>query len=108
VIFIVIPAIVLSEEYFDGTPRAFDGVCVGPSVRVDEVDAVIDSPMSVTLLAEIAVSSPAASNTMAPSDSGPDIARNYLKQLPVVSARWHYRSEVGWMLPSAAGTTSFK
>ena len=58
VIFVVFPAIVLSEEHFDGMPRAFDGVCVGPSVGVDEVDAVVDSPMSVTLLVEIAASSP--------------------------------------------------
>ena len=56
--FIVFPAIVLLQRDFYGTRRAFDGVCVGPSGRVDEVDAVVDSPMRVTLLAEIAVSSP--------------------------------------------------
>jgi len=50
--------IVLPEEYFYGTPRALDGVSMGPSVRIDEVDAVIDSLMGVTLRAEIAVSSP--------------------------------------------------
>jgi len=56
--FIVFPAIVLPQEEFYGTPRAFNGVGVGPSGRVDEVDAVVDSPMRVTLLAEIPVSSP--------------------------------------------------
>jgi len=56
--FIVFPAFVLSQKDFYGTPRAFDGVGVGPSGRVDAMDAVVDSPMSVTLLTETAVSSP--------------------------------------------------
>jgi len=49
---------VLSQEDFYGMPRAFDCVGMGPSGRIDEVDAVVDSPMRVTLLAEISVSRP--------------------------------------------------
>ena len=64
--FVVIPAIVLPEEHFYLTPRAFEGFGVGPSGRVDEVDAVVDSPLRVTLFAEIAVSSTRIADDLVP------------------------------------------
>jgi len=55
---IIFPAVVLAQEHLNGTPRAFNGVCVRPSTRIDELDAVVDGVMRVTLSAEIAVRSP--------------------------------------------------
>jgi hypothetical protein len=59
VIIIVFPPVVLSEEDLDGTPRALEVVGVGPSVRIDELDAVVHSAMRVTLINVIAVRTPA-------------------------------------------------
>jgi len=55
---IVFPAVVLAQEDLNGTPRALDGVCVCPSPRIDELDAVVDGLMRVTVCTEIAVRSP--------------------------------------------------
>jgi len=56
--FVVFPAVVLSEEDLDATPRALNGIGVGPGFGIDELDAVVDSAMRVTLSTEIAVCSP--------------------------------------------------
>jgi hypothetical protein len=39
---IVFPLVVLPEKDLDTVPRGLDGICVVPSVRIDEVDAVVD------------------------------------------------------------------
>jgi len=56
--FVVFPAVVHSQEYLDATPRTIDGVGMCPCFRIDELDAVVDSAMRVTLRTEIAVCSP--------------------------------------------------
>jgi len=56
--FIVFPAVVLAEESLNRAPRSLDGVRVGPGVRIDELDAVIDGAMRVTESIEISVRSP--------------------------------------------------
>jgi hypothetical protein len=53
--FIVIPAVVLPEENLDVTPHAQDG----SGVRINEVDAVVDGAMRVTLRTGIVVCTPA-------------------------------------------------
>ena len=50
--FVVFPAVVLAEESLHSSPRSLDGVRVGPGVRINEVDAVVDSAMRVTLSAD--------------------------------------------------------
>jgi len=56
--FVVFPAVVLAEGNLYRAPRSLDGVGVGAGVRIDELDAVVDSAMHVTLSTEIAVCSP--------------------------------------------------
>jgi hypothetical protein len=58
----VIPAVVLPEENFDLTPRALDSIRVCPGVRIDEVHAVVNGMMRVTLRTEITVCTPAITN----------------------------------------------
>jgi len=48
----------LVEESLDRAPRSLDRVDVGPGVRIHELDAMVDSAMSVTLSIEISVRSP--------------------------------------------------
>jgi hypothetical protein len=60
--FMVIPAVVLPDENLDSTPRALDGICVCPGVRINEVDAVVNGAMCVTLRTEITVRAPAITN----------------------------------------------
>jgi hypothetical protein len=62
--FIVFPAVVLPEENLDMLPRALDGICVCPGVRIDEVDAVVNGLMHITLSTEIAVRNPAITNDL--------------------------------------------
>jgi len=57
--FIVIPTVVLPEENLDVTPLAHDGIGVGPSVRINKMDAVVDSVRRVTLRIKIAICTPA-------------------------------------------------
>jgi hypothetical protein len=57
--FIVIPAVVLPEENLDVMPRAQDGIGVGPGVRINKVDTVVDGVMRVTLRTKIAIRTPA-------------------------------------------------
>jgi hypothetical protein len=62
VVFIVFPPIVWSEENLDAMPRALIGAGVGPGVRINEVDTVVNSLMLVTLRTEIAVRAPTITN----------------------------------------------
>jgi len=54
-----LPLVVLPEENLDTTPRALDGIGVGPVVRIHELDSVVDGSVRVTLKTEIAVCTPA-------------------------------------------------
>jgi len=47
--------VALPEENLDATPRAHDGIGVGPGVWIEKMDAVVHSAMHVT---EIAVRTP--------------------------------------------------
>ena len=60
--FVILPAVVLPEENLDFVPRALDGICVCPGVRIDEVNAVVDGSMRVTLITDIVVGTPAITN----------------------------------------------
>ena len=57
-----LPPVVLPEENLDSTPRAFSGLGVSTGVRIDEVDAVVDSAMPVTLRAKFMVRTPAVTD----------------------------------------------
>jgi hypothetical protein len=43
VVFIVFPPVLLLDDKLNETPRALDGIDVGPGVRIHEVDAVVHS-----------------------------------------------------------------
>ena len=47
--FVVLAPVVLSEEYLDGAPRRFDGVCVVPRDGIDELQGVVDGAVRVTV-----------------------------------------------------------
>jgi hypothetical protein len=57
-VFVVFPAVVLSQENLDATPRALNFISVGAGVRIHELDAVVDGAMRVTHGTEIVVRSP--------------------------------------------------
>jgi hypothetical protein len=53
------PPVVLPEEDLDASPRGLDRICVVAGVWTDEVDAVGDIAVHVTLTVEITVRTPA-------------------------------------------------
>jgi hypothetical protein len=53
--FVVISAVVLREKNLYLVPRALDGICMCPDVRIDDVVAVVNGLMRVTLLTDIAM-----------------------------------------------------
>jgi hypothetical protein len=62
VLIIVLAPVVLAQENLDAAPRGLDGVCVGPGVRIDEMDAVVDGAVRKTVGVEIALSTPAVTD----------------------------------------------
>jgi hypothetical protein len=50
--------VVFFDKIRCAAPRAPFGVCVGPVMKTDELDAVVDSAIRVALSYEISVSSP--------------------------------------------------
>ena len=44
-----LPPVVLAEEDLDATPRGLDGVGMRPGVKIDELDAVVNGAVRVTL-----------------------------------------------------------
>jgi hypothetical protein len=67
----------LAEEDLDASPRVLNIVGVGPGVRSDKLDAVLDSSMRVTLRTEIAVRTPAITDDRS---AGFDPVTNYSHQ----------------------------
>jgi hypothetical protein len=61
-VFVFFPPIVWSEEKLDVMPLALNGVGVGPGVRINKLDTVVNSAMLVTLRTEIAVCAPTVTN----------------------------------------------
>ena len=61
-VLVVFPSVVLPEEDLDAAPRGLNGICVVPAVRIDEVDAVVDSELRETLRVNIAVRIPAVTD----------------------------------------------
>ena len=82
--FVVVPAVVLAEENLYRTPRSLNDVGVGAGVRIDELDAVVDSAMHVTLSTEIAVCSPRIADDRS---AGVDLVKYYGHQCAGCSVR---------------------
>ena len=61
-VMIVLPPVVRPEEDLDGVPSGLDVIGVVPSVRIDEVDGVVDGAVRETLCVEIAVRTPAVAD----------------------------------------------
>jgi hypothetical protein len=60
--FVVLTAVILPDENLDLVPHTLNGICVWPGVWIDELDAVVNSWMRVTLSTDIAVRTPAFAN----------------------------------------------
>jgi len=61
-VFVIFPAVVLTEDNLDAARHALDGNGVSPGVRIHELDAVVRSAMRATLRTEIVVRTPVATD----------------------------------------------
>ena len=57
-VFVVFPAIIYANKHLNFLPRALNAVSVSPVLRINELYAVVNGVMRVTVRIEIAVSRP--------------------------------------------------
>jgi hypothetical protein len=63
-VLVVLPTVVRPEKSLDVLPRGLIGVGLCPDYRIDEVNAVVNCAMRLTLRSDIVVSTPAIRNDL--------------------------------------------